>query len=135
RFTGDRSSSGCSTTRRPAVEHAAAEAHARLRKEDRAAVLDLDRQREQRPERRRRDQADGGEREIEEALDHAARARPATRTKRSWYAATETRRSNRSAAARARWPLARVGPGSSYIAMMASASESGSPGVARRPQP
>src|SRR4029077_7931920 len=107
-------------------EHAATEAHALLRKEDRAAILELDRQREQRPERRRRDQPGRGEREIEEALDHAARATPATRTNRSWYAATAMRRSTCSAAARARWPIVRVAPGSSYIARMASASESGS---------
>src|SRR6185369_2621093 len=92
-------------------EHPAAEADSRLRKEHRAAVLELDRGRNDDPQRQRQQQANPGKRRVEQALDHPARR--VTRANRSWYALTATRRSNCSAAPRALRPIVRTAAGSS----------------------
>src|SRR5207244_2759579 len=107
----------------------------RLAIHDRPAVLELDGDGDDQPHGRRREESDPCERGVEGALDHAALATPATCAKRSWYACTATRRSYWSAARRARAPISRVPAGLSYIATMAAASASGSPGAATSPHP
>src|SRR3954471_4190598 len=117
------------------VERPPTQTDARLPEQDRAAVFQLHRRGDQRPQRRRHQQAQSRQRTVERALHQAARAAAATRSNSSWYAATATLRSNCLATSRARPPMSRVIDGLSYIVAIASASAAGSPGAATRPQP
>src|SRR6185503_7604695 len=87
------------------AEHPPAAADTILPVQDGSAILELDRERYQSPQRGRHNETGAGQQTVEPAFDHATPAPAATRANRSWYACTATLRSNCNATCRPRAPI------------------------------